>query len=97
MIEEGKIDREDFRIIAEGEPIPYCTFSAAQMIDDSLANALKKALLELKKEDTVEIDGETVKVLARARLDGFEDVTDEDYNIVRDISKRTNMPPYQKY
>jgi phosphonate transport system substrate-binding protein len=97
MIEEGRIDREDFRIIAEGEPIPYCTFSAAQMIDDSLADALKKALLELKKEDTVEIDGETVKVLARARLDGFQDVQDQDYNVVRDIAKRTNMPPYQKY
>ncbi len=97
MIEEGRINREDFRIIAKGEPIPYCTFGSAQRIDDSLANALKKALLELKKEDTVEIDGETVKVLARARLDGFQDVQDQDYNVVRDIAKRTNMPPYQKY
>ncbi|MBI5410092.1 MAG: phosphate/phosphite/phosphonate ABC transporter substrate-binding protein [Nitrospirae bacterium] len=97
MIEEGRINRDDFKIIAEGEPIPYCTFGSSQKIDAVLANTLKKALLELKKEDTVEIDGETVKVLARARLDGFEDVKDEDYNIVRDIARRANMPPYQKY
>ncbi|MBI5739249.1 MAG: phosphate/phosphite/phosphonate ABC transporter substrate-binding protein [Nitrospirae bacterium] len=97
MIGEGKIDREDFRIIAEGEPVPYCTFGAAQRTDDPLAHKLKKALLGLKKEDTVEIDGETVRVLARAGLDGFHDVKDEDYDIVRDMARRTNMPPYQKY
>ncbi|MBI5675393.1 MAG: phosphate/phosphite/phosphonate ABC transporter substrate-binding protein [Nitrospirae bacterium] len=97
MIEEGKINREDFRIVAEGDPIPYCTFGTAQKTNELLANALKKALMELKNEDTVEIDGEVVKVLKRARLDGFEGMKDEDYNIVRDIAKRTNMPPYQKY
>lgn len=97
MIEEGKISRDDFKVIAAGEPIPYCTFASAQRVDDLLATALKKALLELKKDDSVEIDGETVRVLARARLDGFEDVKDEDYNVVRDIAKRSNMPPYQTY
>jgi phosphonate transport system substrate-binding protein len=97
MIENGRVNREDFKIIAIGEPIPYCTFGATQRVDDSLAEAFKKALLELKKEDTVEIDGEVVSVLKRAGLDGFAEVKDEDYDIVREIAKRTNMPPYQKY
>jgi phosphonate transport system substrate-binding protein len=97
MAKSGKIDPDDFRIIAEGEPIPYCTFGYTQRVDDALAASFKKALLELTEEDTVEIDGEVVSVLKRARLDGFAGVKDEDYNVVRETSKRTNMPPYQKY
>lgn len=97
MIEAGKIKADDFTIIAEGEPIPYCTFGYTQRVDESLAAAFKKALLEINPEDTVEIDGEKVSVLRRAGLDGFADVKDEDYNIVRETAKRTNMPPYQKY
>jgi phosphonate transport system substrate-binding protein len=97
MVEAGKIDPDDFKIIAEAEPIPYCTFGYTQRVDDPLAGAFKKALLDLKEKDTVEIDGEVVSVLRRAGLDGFENVKDEDYNIVRETAKRTNMPPYQKY
>jgi phosphonate transport system substrate-binding protein len=97
MVKSGKIDPDDFRIIAEGEPIPYCTFGYTQRVDDALAASFKKALLELKEEDTVEIDGEVVSVLKRAGLDGFEGVKDEDYRAVRETAKRTNMPPYQKY
>jgi phosphonate transport system substrate-binding protein len=97
MVEDGKIDPADFRIIAKGDPIPYCTFGYTQKVEDSFAERFKKALLELKEEDTVEIDGEVVSVLKRSRLDGFAGVRDEDYNIVRDIARRTNMPPYQKY
>ncbi len=97
MIESGKIDPDDFRIIAKGEPIPYCTFGYTQRVDESLAEAFKKALTEITEEDTVEIDGEVVSVLKRARLDGFEGVGDKDYEIVRETAKRTNMPPYQEY
>ena len=97
MVEAGKIDPDDFKIIATGDPIPYCTFGYTQKVDDKFAAEFKKALLELKDEDTVEIDGENVSVLRRAGLDGFADVKDDDYNIVRETAKRTNMPPYQKY
>jgi phosphonate transport system substrate-binding protein len=97
MVEDGKIDPRDFRIIAEGEPIPYCTFGVNQRVDDSLAREFRQALLELKEEDTVELDGEVVNVLKRARLDGFKEVQDSDYDMLRDIAKRTNMPPYQSY
>lgn len=97
MAEAGKIDPDDFRIIAEGEPVPYCTFGYTQRVDDELAMLFKKALLELKEEDTIDIDGEKVSVLKRAGLDGFEGVRDEDYDNIRETAKRTNMPPYQKY
>lgn len=97
MAESGKIDREDFTIVAEGEPIPYCNFAATQRVDDSLARKFRKALLELDQDDTVELDGETVKVLERANIDGYSEVKDEDFDPVREMAKRTNMPPYQKY
>jgi len=97
MAAEGKIDPADFRIIAETEPIPYCTFGATEKADDALVKRFKEAVLSLKPEDTVEIDGERVKVLKAARLDGFAPVDDAEYDIVREMAKNCNMPPYQKY
>jgi phosphonate transport system substrate-binding protein len=97
MIEAGKIAPGDFKVIAKADPIPYCTFGYTSKVDTALAGAFKKALLDLTYEDTVKIDGENVSILKRARLDGFAGVKDEDYNIVRETARRTNMPPYQKY
>ena len=45
----------------------------------------------------MKIGGETIRVLQRANVDGYEDVRDSDFNVVREMAKRTNMPPYQKY
>ncbi|MBU0730541.1 MAG: phosphate/phosphite/phosphonate ABC transporter substrate-binding protein [Proteobacteria bacterium] len=97
MSQDGRIDPEDFIILAEGPVIPYCNFAATQKVDESFAKKFKKELLAIRPEDTVEIDGETVKVLSKALIDGFEDITDADFNIVREMAKRTNMPPYQNY
>ena len=97
MSEEGKIDPNDFTVIAKGLPIPYCTFGVTQKTDEVLAQKVKKALMELKKDDTVEVDGQVVRVLEQANIDGYEDVKDKDYDSVREMAKRTNMPPYQRY
>ena len=97
MVREGKIERNDFRVIAEGKAIPYCNFGVTQRVDDSFAKRFKKALLDIKKDATVEIDGEVVRVLDRAEIDGYEDIKDADFDVVREMAKRTNMPPYQKY
>ena len=97
MAEDGRIDRNDFTVIAEGQPIPYCTFGVTQRVDDGLAQKVKKALLDLRKDDTVEVDGQVVRVLEQANVDGYEDIKDRDYDSVRDMAKRTNMPPYQRY
>ena len=97
MVKEGRIDRNDFTVVAEGNPIPYCNFGVTQKIDDSFAKKFKKVLLEIKKDDTVELDGEVIKVLARANVDGYEDIKDRDFDSVREMAKRTNMPPYQRY
>lgn len=97
MTKEGKITADDFTILAQTPLIPYCTFGAAANTDPALFEKVRKALLELKTTDTAEVDGERVKVLKAAWIDGYEELTDKDYDAVREMAKRVNMPPYQKF
>lgn len=97
MAADNKIAMEDFRILAKAEPIPYCNFAVSQKIDPAFAQKFKEAILGLTTETTVEYEGETVKVLKRALADGYEAATDKDFDVVREMAKRTNMPPYQKF
>jgi len=97
MTKEGKITADDFTILAQTPLIPYCTFGAAAKTDPALVAKVRKALLELKSADTAEVDGENLKVLKAAWIDGYEELTDKDYDSVREMAKRVNMPPYQKF
>ncbi len=97
MIEEGRIDGDDFTILARGEPMPYCNFAATQKVDEPFARRFKQALLDIKEDDTVAFEGQVIKVLERAIVDGYEDVQDNDFDGIREMAKRTNMPPYQRY
>jgi len=97
MTKEGKITADDFTILAQTPLIPYCTFGAAANTDPALFEKVKKALLALRPTDTAEVDGEKVKVLKAAWIDGYDELTDKDYDAVRDMAKRVNMPPYQKF
>lgn len=97
MTRDGKIAADDFVILAQSVPIPYCTFASAKGTDPALVKKVKDALMNLKPSDTGEVDGERLKVLKAAWIDGYEDLLDSDYNIIREMAKRVNMPPYQKY
>lgn len=97
MTKEGKITPDDFTILAQTPLIPYCTFGAAATTDPALVAKVKKALLELKATDSAEVDGEKLTVLKAAWIDGYEELTDKDYDPVREMAKRVNMPPYQKF
>ncbi len=97
MSREGKISQDDFVILGQSPLIPYCTFGAAKNTDPKLVEKVRKALLDLKPTDTVEVNGERVKVMKAAWIDGFEELTDKDYDPIREMAKRVNMPPYQKY
>jgi phosphonate transport system substrate-binding protein len=97
MAREGKISPDDLVVLAQSPLVPYCTFGAAKETDPQVVKNVRQALLELKPADAVEIDGERVKVLKSAWIDGFEELLDSDYNPIRDMARRVNMPPYQKY
>ena len=97
MARDGKISPDDFVILAQSKPIPYCTFGAARGADPALVKKVREALLALKPADTAEVDGERLKVLKEAWIDGYEELLDSDYDPIREMAKRVNMPPYQKY
>lgn len=97
MIRDGKITADDFNIIAQSEIFPYCTFGAARQISDELSEKFRSVLLDLTTETTVVYQGETVKVLDSAWVDGFEQLEDADYDPIRRMAKNANMPPYQEF
>ena len=97
MTREGKIAPDDFVILAQSKPIPYCTFGVAKVADPALVKKVKDALMALKPTDTAEVDGERIKVMKAAWIDGYEELLDSDYDPIREMAKRVNMPPYQKY
>lgn len=97
MTREGKISPDDFVVIAQGPLIPYCTFAAPKGTDPKLVQQVRDALLALTPEDTAEVNGERVKVMKSAWIDGYEILPDSEYDGIRNMAKRVNMPPYQKF
>jgi ABC-type phosphate/phosphonate transport system substrate-binding protein len=97
MSEHGKINMDDFYIIAESVPMPYCTVGAMPDADPALAQKVKEALLNLKQDETVLHNGEVLRVLERAWLEGFAEVDDSEFDLIRDRLKRNNMAPYRKF
>ncbi len=97
MAREGKITSDDFVVLAQSKPIPYCTFGVAKGTDPALVKKVKDALLALKASDTAMVDGEQLKVMKAAWIDGYEELLESDYDPIREMAKRVNMPPYQKY
>lgn len=98
MDKEGKIKlEEDFRIIAKSELMPYCTFSANKKLPLDVIEKVKKALLKISKETTIEINNEKINVLKKAKIEGYEEINDKDYDKMREILKYINFPPYQKF
>jgi phosphonate transport system substrate-binding protein len=97
MAQEGRIDPEDFTIIAEGPAIPYCNFAVTQRVDEKFAARFKRALLAITDKDTVAFNGERVQIFNRAAINGYEDIKDSDFDLVREMARQTNMPPYQQF
>jgi len=96
MIDEHKVRKEDFNIIAESIPMPYCTIGVMPGVDPALAQEVLDILLNLKKDETVLVDGEVLKVLKRMWLDGFVKAKDQEYDSIRERLKLCNMAPYRR-
>lgn len=97
MIDAGIFTENDFTIIAESEPMPYCTIGAQPDADPALKEQIKQIALNLKKDETVLVNGEVLRVLERMLLDGFAPAVDSEYEPIRDCLKRCNMAPYRKF
>jgi phosphonate transport system substrate-binding protein len=97
MTRDGKIAADDLVILAQSKPIPYCTFGVAKGADPALVKKVREALMALKPTDTATVDGEQLKVMKAAWIDGYEELLDSDYDPIREMAKRVNVAPYQKY
>lgn len=98
MQKEGKIKLdEDFKIIAKTEIHPYCTLGYRKDLPKDLVDKVKKALLKINKDTTVEINGERINIFRAAKIEGFDELQDKDYDGLREILKKINFPPYQRY
>ncbi len=66
-------------------------------VDRGLARKVKETLLNLRKDETVLVNGEVLRILDSAWLEGFVAVDDSEYDSIRERLKRCNMAPYRKY
>ena len=97
MAGEGKINMEDFHIIAESIPMPYCTVGVMSHVDAGLAVKVKEILLNLRKDETVLVNGEVLRIAESAWIEGFVEADDTEYDSIRERLKRCNMAPYRTY
>jgi len=97
MTREGKISADDITILAETPLVPYCTFAASRDLPPEVVERVRNALLKLTPEQTVEIDGERVRVLKSAWVDGYEALPDTAYDTLREMARKSAMPPFERY
>jgi ABC-type phosphate/phosphonate transport system substrate-binding protein len=97
MAQEGKINIDDFNIIAESIPMPYCTMGAMPHVDPELAQKVKTTLINLRKDESALVNGEVLRVADSAWIDGFVEADDSEYDLIRERLKRCNMAPYRKF
>lgn len=97
MIKDRRIGPEDLRVVVRGDPIPYCVFGVGPDVASETAGRIRSLLFNLLPEDTAKVDGEVLSVLRSAKVDGFVPITDSDFDRVREMARKTNMPPYQKF
>jgi len=66
-------------------------------VDRGLARKVKETLLNLRQDETVLVNGEVLRILESAWLDGFVEADDGEFNSIRERLKRCNMAPYKEY
>jgi len=97
MEAEGKVRASEFRIIASSEPVPNCTVYALPAVDRKTAESFREALFSLTESDFVAVNGERLNVLHRDGVRGYVPTQDGEYDVLRRMAKKANMPPFEKY
>ena len=97
MEAEGKLLAGEYRVLARGPRIPYCVFSAAPSLPESTFRAVQKALFSVTADTVTAHDGEVLKVLKSALVEGFVPLGESEFDTVRAMAKRCNLPPYATY
>jgi ABC-type phosphate/phosphonate transport system substrate-binding protein len=97
MEAESKLPLKDFRIIAQGPLVPYCVFSASPELPDETFAKVQDLLFGLDEDATANVDGEVLRVLKSAGVDGFEVLAASDFEELRRMAQEAKLPPYEEY
>lgn len=97
MEAEGKVRAADFRVVASSEPVPNCTVYALPQVDGGTAEKVRGVLLSLSAKDFVEVNGERLNVLHRDGVNGYAPAEDAEFEVLRRMARKANLPPYEKY
>ena len=97
MGRERKVPLEDLRVIAEGPLIPYCVFSSSPDLPEETFVKVQSVLFGLGEDATAVVDGEALKVLKGAAVDGFEPLEESDFDQLRAMARGAGLPPYAEY
>ncbi|MDJ0519106.1 MAG: phosphate/phosphite/phosphonate ABC transporter substrate-binding protein [Trichodesmium sp. MO_231.B1] len=81
LIEKGTIDKNKVIVIAESKPFPQYPWTMRSDLKPELKTQIQQAFLELEDE----------AILKPFKADGFQSITDEDYNVVRDLGKLLDL------
>jgi len=66
-------------------------------VDRGLAQKVKEALVNLRKDETVLLNGQVLRVAEGAWIEGFVEADDREYDTIRERLRLCNMAPYKKY
>ncbi len=97
MEREQKIPMDDLRVIAEGPLVPYCVFSAPPSLSEETFRKVQSILFGIGSDDLAAVEGEAVKVLKSAGVDGFETLEESDFEELRKMARLSKLPPYAEY
>jgi len=97
MERDSKLPLEDLRVIAEGPQVPYCVFSAPPSLPAETFRKVQSVLFAIDDEAAAAVDGEVLKVLKSAGVDGFEPLEERDFEPLRVMARESKLPPYAEY
>ena len=88
LIEKGTIDKNKVIVIAESKPFPQYPWTMRSDLNPELKTQIQQAFLELEDE----------AILKPFKADGFKSVTDQDYDVIRNLGKvlELNFPQDSK-
>ncbi|MGD1716928.1 phosphate/phosphite/phosphonate ABC transporter substrate-binding protein [Dapis sp. BLCC M172] len=81
LIEKGTIDKNKVIVIAESKPFPQYPWTMRSDLEPELKTQIQQAFLQLEDE----------AILKPFKADGFQAITDEDYDVVRELGKLLDL------
>jgi len=81
LVERGVIDLQKVRVLEYSEPFPQYPWAMRSDLDDELKQTIKDSFYALKDET----------ILKNFKADGLAPITDQDYDVVRDLKAALDL------